>query len=163
MAVANVPDEFEVVSHTLVADLHSPRPWVFWTDLTISAALGWTAFALAVQAPRLSATMWMASLIAACTLYRGVCFTHELAHLRRRAVPGFETAWNILFGVPLFNDHGQYGQDMIYDLQFAFLKFVRLVVIQGKHGQYFLPAVYNGERTGGMQIRFLHHFYKVFP
>jgi fatty acid desaturase len=101
VAVADVPDDFEAVSHTLVADLHSPRPWIFWADLVISAALGWTAFALAVQAPPLSATMWMASLIAACTLYRGVCFTHELAHLRRRAVPGFETAWNILFGVPL--------------------------------------------------------------
>jgi fatty acid desaturase len=101
VAVADVPDEFEAVSHTLVADLHSPQPWIFWTDLVISAALGWTAFALAVQASPLSPAMWIASLIAACTLYRGVCFTHELAHLRRRAVPGFETAWNILFGVPL--------------------------------------------------------------
>jgi fatty acid desaturase len=101
VAVADVPDEFEAVSHTLVADLHSPQPWIFWADLITSAALGWTAFGLAVQAPPLSATMWTASVIAACALYRGVCFTHELAHLRRRAVPGFETAWNILFGVPL--------------------------------------------------------------
>jgi len=101
VAVADVPDEFEAVSHTLVADLHSPRPWIFWADLIASAGAGWTAFALAVLAAPFSAAMWIASLLAACALYRGVCFTHELAHLRRRAVPGFETAWNILFGMPL--------------------------------------------------------------
>jgi fatty acid desaturase len=101
VAVADATDEFEAVSHTLVADLHSPKPWIFWSDLIASAALGWTAFGLAVLAAPFSTTMWMASLVAACALYRGVCFTHELAHLRRRAVPGFETAWNILLGVPL--------------------------------------------------------------
>ena len=63
--------------------------------------VGWTAFALAVVAAASPQLMWLASLIAAFGLYRGVCFTHELAHLRRRALPGFETAWNILFGVPL--------------------------------------------------------------
>ena len=101
MAVADVPDEFEAVSHTLVADLHSPQPWIFWTDLITSAALGWAAFGLAVLAPPFSAAMWGAIVVAACALYRGVSFTHELAHLRRQAMPGFETAWNILFGVPL--------------------------------------------------------------
>jgi fatty acid desaturase len=101
VALADAPDEFEAVSHALVADLHAPRPWIFWTDLVSSAALGWTAFALAVLAPPFSTAMWMSSLLAAFALYRGVCFTHELAHLRRRTLPGFETAWNILFGVPL--------------------------------------------------------------
>lgn len=101
VALADASDELEAVSHTLVADLHSPQPWIFWTDLLISAAVGWTAFALAVLAAPFSQSMWVASLVAALALYRGVCFTHELAHLRRRALPGFETAWNILFGVPL--------------------------------------------------------------
>jgi len=94
-------DDTEAVSHGLVADLHAPQPWIFWTDLTVSAVLGWTAFARAVLAQPFSALMWVAAVIAALTLYRGVCFTHELAHLRRQALPGFETAWNILFGVPL--------------------------------------------------------------
>lgn len=101
MGLVDARAEFEAVSHTLVADLHSPQPWIFWTDLVTSAALGWAAFALAVLAPPYTAVMWIASLFASCALYRGVCFTHELAHLRRRALPGFETAWNILFGVPL--------------------------------------------------------------
>ncbi|MEO5739996.1 MAG: fatty acid desaturase [Vicinamibacterales bacterium] len=101
LALANAPDELEAVPHTLVADLHAPQPWIFWTDLMSSAALGWLAFAVAVLAAPLSLAMWIASIFAALALYRGVCFTHELAHLRRRALPGFETAWNILFGVPL--------------------------------------------------------------
>jgi fatty acid desaturase len=85
----------------MVSDLHSPQPWIFWTDLAASAAIGWTAFAVAVFVRSGWAVMCSASLVAAYALYRGVCFTHELDHLRRRAVPGFETAWNVLFGVPL--------------------------------------------------------------
>lgn len=94
-------DAGDAVSHALVADLHSPEPRIFWSDLTISALTGWMAFAIAVRAEPFSAVMFLAAMIAAASLYRGVCFTHELAHLRRRALPGFETAWNILFGVPL--------------------------------------------------------------
>lgn len=91
----------ESVSHALVADLHLPDPRIFWTDLLLSAVIGWGAFAVAVAAPPLSLVMFAAALVSACALYRGVSFTHELSHLRRRAIPGFETAWNMIFGVPL--------------------------------------------------------------
>ena len=100
-AFPNSSDPAEAVSHALVADLHAPQPWIFWTDLTLSAVVGWTAFAVAIVAQPFSALMCLSAVIAAFGLYRGVCFTHELAHLRRRALPGFETAWNLLFGVPL--------------------------------------------------------------
>jgi fatty acid desaturase len=93
-------DELELLTHRLVRDLHVPRPAVFWTDLLASAAIGWSSFALAVTAP-LSATGMILAALSALALYRGLCFTHELTHLQRRAVPGFETAWNLLFGVPL--------------------------------------------------------------
>ena len=100
--MADAAEELDaVVPHSIVADLHSPEPRIFWTDLIASAFLGWSTFALAVAAPPFSARMWMAATFAALALYRGVCFTHELAHLRRSAIPGFETAWNLLFGVPL--------------------------------------------------------------
>jgi len=95
------PDS-EVVAHALVADLHIPKPLIFWADMMASAALGWSAFALTVaMAGSFSLSMLAAGTIAALALYRGVCFTHELAHLRRSALPGFETTWNVLFGVPL--------------------------------------------------------------
>lgn len=96
-----IPTESDVLPHSLVADLHSPSPVIFWTDLLMSAAVGWSAFVVAVLAAPWSPLMWTAWTIAGLALYRGVCFTHELAHLRRRALPGFETAWNLLFGVPL--------------------------------------------------------------
>jgi fatty acid desaturase len=91
----------EVVAHQFVADLHAPRPSVYWTDLLISTVVGWTAFGVAVAAPAWSWTTAAAVAISTLALYRGLCFTHEITHLRRRAVPGFETAWNLLLGVPL--------------------------------------------------------------
>ena len=91
----------DAVAHSLVADLHEPRPSVFWIDLIGSAVAGWGAFALATVAIPWSPLTWGAALVAALALYRGLCFTHELTHLRRRALPGFETVWNLLFGVPL--------------------------------------------------------------
>jgi fatty acid desaturase len=96
-----IPVEAEVLPHALVADLHTPKPLIFWSDLLISATLGWGAFAIAVASEPLSAVSLLSALLSGFALYRGVCFTHELAHLRRRALPGFETAWNLLFGVPL--------------------------------------------------------------
>ena len=91
----------ETVAHALVADLHTPAPRIFWLDLSVSAAIGWSAFAVAAGSSPFSSAMLAAASLAALALYRGVCFTHELAHLRRRAIPGFETAFNVLFGVPL--------------------------------------------------------------
>jgi fatty acid desaturase len=93
--------DLDTVTRTLVADLHTPTPAIFWLDLLASAVIGWGAFAVAVTAPGLSVLSILTALLAGVLLYRGVCFTHELAHLRRSALPGFETAWNLLFGVPL--------------------------------------------------------------
>ena len=99
--------EDEALPHALVADLHTPVPRIFWTDLIASAGVGWAAFVMCVRLSAGPATAGhyvlslMSGVVAALALYRGVCFTHELAHLRRRALPGFETTWNVLFGVPL--------------------------------------------------------------
>jgi fatty acid desaturase len=90
----------ELVEHRLVADLHAPNPGIYWADLWASAGIGWAAFAVATTA----ASGWLtavAIVVASLALYRGLCFTHEITHLRRRSVPGFETAWNLLLGVPL--------------------------------------------------------------
>jgi fatty acid desaturase len=91
----------DITTRRLVADLHDPKPIVFWADLLTSAAIGWAAFAVAVVAEPLSWTMILAATVSGFALYRGLCFTHELTHLRKRALPGFETAWDVLFGVPL--------------------------------------------------------------
>ncbi len=83
-----------------LAHLHEVRPAIYWTDLIASAALGWTAFAVAAAQPLGSASGTAAIVVAVFALYRGLAFTHEISHQRQR-LPGFETAWNWLIGFPL--------------------------------------------------------------
>lgn len=80
---------------------HRLRPAIFWTDLTASAAIGWTAFAAAGLAAPGSARSVVALLVATLALYRAVLFIHEIAHLKRGALPGFEVVWNLIVGLPL--------------------------------------------------------------
>ena len=93
--------DLEAAARNLVSDLHEPQGAIFWTDATGSAVVGWTAFVVAVVSEPFSTRMFAGIALAAAALYRGLCFIHELTHLRRKSLPGFETAWNILFGVPL--------------------------------------------------------------
>jgi fatty acid desaturase len=90
----------------LVSDLHTPRPGIYWADLLLSALVGWTAFAAAIAfaPPAWRPFPWkmiLAALIAVFALYRGLCFLHEITHLRHNTLRGFETTWNLLFGVPI--------------------------------------------------------------
>jgi fatty acid desaturase len=111
LAISNEPDDIspeapdtttlDVLTRRLVSDLHAPKAVIFWSDLLISAGIGWAAFAVALASAAWTPVMLLASIVSGFALYRGLCFTHELTHLRRRSVPGFETAWNALLGVPL--------------------------------------------------------------
>lgn len=85
----------------LVRDLHQPRPAIYWSDLALTGAVGWSAFGVALLARPFSIRMDVAIVIAALALYRGLCFVHEISHLRRHCLPGFETVWNFAFGIPL--------------------------------------------------------------
>jgi len=94
-------ETLDAISRRLVSDLHAPRPVIFWSDLLASAATGWAAFAVALFTAPATPLMLAAVAVSGFALYRGLCFTHELTHLRKRSVLGFETAWNLLLGVPL--------------------------------------------------------------
>lgn len=85
----------------LVSDLHSPTPLIYWSDLALSAAIGYGAFAVALFSRPFSGIMLAASAVAILALYRGICFIHEISHLKQSALRGFETTWNLLFGVPM--------------------------------------------------------------
>ncbi|MBM4385841.1 MAG: fatty acid desaturase [Deltaproteobacteria bacterium] len=78
---------------------HKPRPAVYWGDLLVCVALGWSAFALAVAS--WGPVAWIAFAVAVLALYRAALFIHELAHLSARAVPGFTLGWDLLAGFPL--------------------------------------------------------------
>lgn len=90
---------FDDRARDLVRDLHAPKPGLFWLDLTTTAVVAWSAFFFSVVSKLPVAIP--AILLASFAFYRGLCFIHELTHIRRNSLPGFETAWNLLFGVPL--------------------------------------------------------------
>ncbi len=83
----------------LIVDLMKPKPWVYWTDLLVCAALGWGTLLISA-----SAHGWLAVacfIVSALALYRASHFIHELTHLKAGSVPNFETGWNVVIGVPL--------------------------------------------------------------
>ncbi len=82
------------------ADAFQPRPWIYWSDFLIAISLGWAAFVFSVQASPLSLLYMGGTIIAIVALLRAVIFIHELAHLKRGTLPGFELAWNLCVGLP---------------------------------------------------------------
>jgi len=97
------------------------RPAIYWVDLLASSGVGWTAFAVACVSPAASLIGLVALVVAVLALYRSVLFIHELAHLRRGALPGFEAAWHLLAGLPLMatsllyvGSHGDHHRAAIY-------------------------------------------------
>ncbi|HYC57914.1 MAG TPA: fatty acid desaturase [Candidatus Binatia bacterium] len=103
------------------ATAFKPIPWIYWTDMLASAALGWSAFLLAHWASRFSVQWFILEAIATCALYRAVLFIHELTHLRRKAVPGFNVVWDLVLGIPLMvpslmyiGSHGEHHRRMVF-------------------------------------------------
>lgn len=87
-------------SKELLRDLQNPSPRIYWLDLAASSLVGWGAFIEAVRLP-LSAGMIAWAALAVLGLYRCLCFMHEISHINRSGLRGFETAWNLLAGFPL--------------------------------------------------------------
>jgi fatty acid desaturase len=74
-------------------------PAIYWADMLASAAIGWTALALAVTSGGWARVGWLT--VAMFGLYHAVLFIHEITHRAQRDVPGFTFVWNVLVGVPL--------------------------------------------------------------
>lgn len=85
----------------LVSDLHCVNPSTYWLDFLISATLGWSGLLAALLLPAFSAGMFAAITLGAIGFYRALCFVHELSHQANRALPHFETAYNLLVGYPM--------------------------------------------------------------
>ena len=88
-------------ARTLVRDLMTPNPWIYWPDFLFHIALGWGAFVLALRAPVLSLEEIAFYLVAALALYRAAIFIHELAHLKKGSFKVFRFVWNLTCGIPL--------------------------------------------------------------
>ncbi len=99
---AEIPDDKDMLraAAELTRDINVARPEIFWPDMLVSAAVGYSALAGAI----LFETTWMAVLsgiMAVFALYRALLFIHEISHLHRDALPGFRTTWNALVGIPM--------------------------------------------------------------
>jgi fatty acid desaturase len=90
-----------VQARDLVRDLHTPDARIYRTDLLVTGAIGWAAFTAAVLFRTWSWQMLSALLICICAFYRGLCFLHEISHIRAGVLRGFEVMWNVIFGIPL--------------------------------------------------------------
>jgi fatty acid desaturase len=73
---------------------------IYWSDLLASAFIGWAAFAISATEPLGSLLQISATVIAIFAILRAALFIHELTHLKRGQIPGFELFWNLVVGVP---------------------------------------------------------------
>ena len=99
-ALAEHAELDDALVRPLVRDLHKVNRAFFWTDLLLSCAIGWAAFAAAVVFPAFSLLALAATAVAVFCLYRALCFIHEISHQNGRSLPGFEAAYNALVGFP---------------------------------------------------------------
>ncbi|MAE93031.1 MAG: fatty acid desaturase [Deltaproteobacteria bacterium] len=111
-----------------IASLHrdfrahfAPRAGLYWADLLASALTGWAAFLLALRLEPFGVGALLAGVVAVLALYRAVLFIHELTHLKRGALPGFEIAWHLLVGFPFLapsllyvGSHGDHHRVRLY-------------------------------------------------
>jgi fatty acid desaturase len=91
----------------LTQGLGEARPAIYWSDMLLSAGLGYAGIATAILAESLPLRL-AAGLVAALALYRALMFIHELTHIHRDALPGFRTAWNLIVGIPLLTPSFMY-------------------------------------------------------
>ena len=81
-------------------DFESNRT-IYWSDLLASAFVGWSALIISARVPFGSPLHVVATLVAIFALLRAALFIHELSHLKRGQIPGFELGWNLIVGIPL--------------------------------------------------------------
>jgi fatty acid desaturase len=91
----------------LTKDIAVASPAIYWTDMLLSAGIGYGALAGAILVE--SALLAVAlGLVSALALYRALLFIHELSHIHRDSLPGFRTGWNLLVGIPLLTPSFMY-------------------------------------------------------
>ena len=91
----------------LTKDIAEASPAIYWTDMLLSASIGYAALAGAILVDSTLLAVAL-GLVSALTLYRALLFIHELSHIHRDALPGFRTAWNLLVGIPLLTPSFMY-------------------------------------------------------
>jgi len=76
------------------------RPLLYWSDLLVSAGIGWWAFVIGSTTAFGTLLYISVTVVAMIALLRAAVFIHEITHLRDRSLPGFTLAWNLIVGFP---------------------------------------------------------------
>lgn len=93
-------DEAEA-ARRLVADLYRPNAAIYWSELILLAVVGWFTFAISVALGFGSLKTYPLATVSILSLYRASIFSHEISHIRGRALKGYQNAWDLLIGIPL--------------------------------------------------------------
>ncbi|WP_271440009.1 fatty acid desaturase family protein [Pontixanthobacter luteolus] len=106
---ARIADDKDMLraARDLTKDIAEAKASIYWTDMLLSAGLGYAALALAILADSVPLAI-AAGLASALLLYRALLFIHELSHIHRNALPGFRKAWNLLVGIPMLTPSFMY-------------------------------------------------------
>jgi fatty acid desaturase len=94
------------VKHQL-AHLFKPNPWIYWTDLLVSAAIAWSSFVLSLRVESV-ALAGLCLFVSTYASYRMLVFTHEMEHLNDGDLPYFRAAWHVVCGAPFCMPHFVY-------------------------------------------------------
>ena len=93
----------------LTKDIAEHRAAIYWSDMVLSALVGYGSLAGAILAENTAIAIAFA-VVSVLSLYRALLFIHEISHFRNGALPGFRTAWNALVGVPMLTPSFMYEQ-----------------------------------------------------
>lgn len=81
----------------IIADLFSHRPWIYWIDFIICLIVGYAAAAVYFLYPPASWQNIAGLLVASFVFFRNGVFIHEIVHMPRGVMTGFQIAWNTLY------------------------------------------------------------------
>lgn len=100
--LSGVPDDRAMLraAAELTRDLHAPKPRIYWTDMLLSAGIGYAALTGAILAPTALLAV-LSGVVAVLALYRAAMFIHEMTHVKHSQLPWFRLGWNLVVGVPL--------------------------------------------------------------
>src|SRR5262245_18453058 len=88
-------------ARAIVADLFEHKAWIYWTDMLVTIAIGYTAAGVYLRSTNFSAQQLIALAVSGFALFRLGSYVHEITHMRNGQMLGFRIAWNLLCGIPM--------------------------------------------------------------
>jgi fatty acid desaturase len=92
----------------------------YWADFLLTITVAHGSFVVFLVAAPYSIEQGAALIISSLAIYRGVVFTHEIAHRPPGTFAAFTFVWNLLCGIPflvpsfLYGDHRGHHANQIY-------------------------------------------------